>query len=152
MTFRSSKTLEHFASCAFRQHGASHSHCRFLHGYALSARLDFEGPLDSRNWVVDFGDFKVLKRALEDQFDHKTVVAEDDPGLDWFITANHQRLLELRIVKAVGIEAFAKLTAEITIDWLNRVYKPADYSRKDVKLVKVELWEHGANSAMYLPG
>lgn len=152
MTFRSSKTFEHAFSCAFRQPGAGHSHCRYLHGYALSVRVDFEGPLDDKNWVVDFGAMKLLRGALEEQFDHKTVVAENDPHLDWFLAAQGKGILELRILPAVGIEAFAKKIYEITDVWLNKAYKGADARRKGTRVVKVEVWEHSGNSASYLPG
>lgn len=151
MTFRSSKTFEHAFSCAFRQPGAS-SHCNLLHGYALSSRFDFEGPLDDRHWVVDFGATKPLKEMLEDQFDHKTIVAENDPHLDWFVTANARRILDLRILPAVGVEAFSKRAYEIGDMWLNKIYKGADARRRGTRIVKVEVWEHPANSAIFVPG
>ena len=41
--WRSTKTYGHEEglSCCFRQWRATHSHCRLLHGYALSFRLTF---------------------------------------------------------------------------------------------------------------
>jgi 6-pyruvoyltetrahydropterin/6-carboxytetrahydropterin synthase len=66
-------------SSCFRQHKAQ-SHCRLLHGYAMSFSFKFGAlVLDERNWVVDFGGLKGLKAILEETFDHKTIIAEDDP-------------------------------------------------------------------------
>ena len=60
--FQSTKVLE-LGSCAFRQPRASHSHCRFVHGYKLSAKFWFEAKeLDENNWVVDFGGLKDFKK------------------------------------------------------------------------------------------
>ena len=73
MSFTSTKILE-IGSCAFRQPKAE-SHCRFLHGYRLTAKFWFKAnELDEHNWVVDFGSFDNLKKLLKDQFDHTTVI------------------------------------------------------------------------------
>lgn len=60
ITFKSSKLYDGF-STVFRQWKAEGTHCRFLHGYAISFKVDFEGELDERNWVWDFGG---MKRAV----------------------------------------------------------------------------------------
>lgn len=149
MTFVSTKTWGHEVglSCAFRQWRSGHSHCRFLHGYALAVRLEFEADcLDERNWVVDFGGLKDLKTLLQDTFDHKTVIAEDDPCLDWFHRAHEQGLLDLVIVQAVGCERFAELVWHMGNDWLKR-----QGLSDRCKLTMAEVREHGANSAVYRP-
>src|SRR5262245_56270238 len=84
MTYVSTKTYGHDIglSCCFRQWRAE-SHCRFFHGYALGVRIEFEASeLDKYNWVVDFGGLKSFKGWLENTFDHKLLVAHDDPELD----------------------------------------------------------------------
>lgn len=131
-------------SCAFRQWRAD-SHCRLLHGYALSFKFVFSATeLDLRNWVVDFGSLKSLKGILEDTFDHTTVVALDDPQLDWFKEGHERGILKLVPVDAGGCEAFAKLVYEVAEQWL----KDAGYGDR-VHLDSVEVAEHGANSAIY---
>lgn len=147
MTFRSTKTYGHDLgfSCAFRQWKAD-SHCRFVHGYALAFRFEFEAQdLDARNWVVDFGGLKGLKAMLEETFDHKLVVAKDDPHLDYFRTGQELGVLELVEVDAGGCEKFAELVFECAEQWL----KDAGFAPR-CKLVSVEVKEHGANSAIYL--
>lgn len=149
MAYTSTKTYGHEVglSCCFRQWRATHSHCRYLHGYAVSVRLEFEATeLDERNWVVDFGGLKDLKRQLEATFDHKTLVAHDDPHLDWFHRGHELGLLDLVILDAVGCERFAGHIYQLATNWLHRHgYSP----RCHVSLVEVR--EHGANSAIYKP-
>lgn len=147
MTFRSTKTYGHDLgfSCAFRQWKAD-SHCRFVHGYALAFRFEFEAQdLDARNWVVDFGGLKGLKAMLEETFDHKLVVAKDDPHLDYFRAGQELGVLELVEVEAGGCEKFAELVFECAEQWL----LDAGFAPR-CKLISVEVKEHGANSAIFL--
>lgn len=143
---KSTKTYEHNIgiSACFRQWKAE-SHCRFLHGYALSFKFVFSAEeLDIRNWVVDFGSLKSLKGRLEDTFDHKLVVAEDDPRLGFLTAAEANGLCQLRILPAVGCEKFAEYVYGMTEVWLiDNGYSPR------VQLDSVEVREHGGNSAVY---
>ena len=70
--FISTKVFDGF-SCCFRQWKATTTHCQYLHGYGVSFKVWFEGDLDHRNWVVDFGCFKRngVKDWMKQQFDHK---------------------------------------------------------------------------------
>lgn len=142
----STKTFGHELglSCAFRQWRAD-SHCRFLHGYALSVKLVFEAAeLDIRNWVVDFGSLKSLRAMLEDTLDHKTLVAYDDPELEWFERANRLGVIEMVKVDATGCEKTAELIYRCVRLWLrDNGYTPR------VRIRTVEVCEHGANSAIY---
>lgn len=148
MTYRSSKTYGHEVglTATFRQWRAQ-SHCRFLHGYALKIHLEFEADddaLDERNWVVDFGSLKSFKGLLEDTFDHKTLVAEDDPELETFRALGRHGLMQIVEVPATGCEAFARLVYEAAEVWL----KDAGYAPR-VRMHSVTVSEHGANSATY---
>lgn len=147
MPFQSTKKYGHNVglSCAFRQHRAD-SHCRFLHGYALAFEFTFESDeLDVRNWCVDFGGLKSLKGLLENTFDHKTIVAEDDPEIEWFREGQRRGVLELVEVPAGGSEMFAFMAFEVASQWL----KDAGYGER-VRLMKVQCWEHEANSASFV--
>mgnify|MGYP005991737999 FL=1 len=146
MSFISTKTYNHSIglSCAFRQWRAKHSHCKYIHGYALSVRLNFKGMLNDRNWVYDFGDLKFVKEFLEETFDHKTVIAEDDPELETFKELEEKGLIQLRIIPHVGCEKFAEYICKqiaTTIE-VN--------SNERVKLMSVEVREHSGNSAIYI--
>lgn len=147
MTYRSMKTYGHEIglSCAFRQWRAD-SHCRFLHGYALAVRFEFEADeLDDCNWVVDFGGLGTLKEQLKYRFDHKLIIAEDDPQLDLLSSLAGLGVAEITILPAVGCEAFAKYIHEMGEMWLF-----INGYEDRVRLHSVEVREHGANSAIYI--
>jgi 6-pyruvoyltetrahydropterin/6-carboxytetrahydropterin synthase len=143
--FISTKTYSHNVglSCCFRQWRAKDSHCRFLHGYALSVKLKFKGELDHRNWVYNFGDLKEVKKWLEDLLDHKTVIAEDDPELETFKQLDKQGLIQLRVIPSVGCEKFS----EYIFDYIANYVKERTNDR--VKLFEVEVKEHDSNSAIF---
>jgi len=145
MAFRSTKTYGHELgfSCAFRQWRANNSHCRFLHGYALSIKLEFTGDLDERNWVMDFGGLRAVKLMLERTFDHTTIVAEDDPLFAEFVRLDNLGVINMVTMPHVGCERFAEWIGNWVTTWLAK-YKP------DLTLLSVEVREHGANSAIWL--
>lgn len=145
MVFKSTKTYGHDIglSCAFRQWRAE-SHCKYIHGYALSIRLEFStNELDERNWAVDFGSLKSFKQMLQDTFDHKLLVAQDDPAIDDLTMLEQLGLAQVVVVPAVGCERFAEYVFGAAETWLqSNGYAPR------VWVSKVEVAEHGANSAI----
>ena len=152
MTFRSTKTYGHEVglSCCFRQWRAT-SHCRFLHGYALSVHIEFEArQLDANNWVVDFGGLKDFKEALQVHFDHKLVVALDDPEIEALSRLANRGLAQVVVLQNVGCEAFAEFIADMAEAWLKLHYGSDPASRR-VRVRHVEVREHGANSASFYP-
>lgn len=144
--YKSTKTYGHEQglSCCFRQWRAE-SHCRLLHGYAIAVKFVFEADvLDERNWVVDFGGLKGLKRILEDNFDHTMLVAEDDPYKGELCGLQGLGIARVVVLPKAGCEAFAEMIFEVTDQWL----KDAGFAPR-CKLKSVEVREHGANSAIY---
>jgi 6-pyruvoyltetrahydropterin/6-carboxytetrahydropterin synthase len=149
--FQSTKLFDGF-SCVFRQWKAEGTHCRFLHGYGISFRVWFEGELDERNWVWDFGGMKRAKGSIDGKnpkewmdymFDHTTIVATDDPGIGGFRTMNDLGIIQLRELEAVGAEQFAKYIFEK----LNTFVQEETSGR--VSVVRVEFMEHAKNTAIY---
>jgi 6-pyruvoyltetrahydropterin/6-carboxytetrahydropterin synthase len=131
-------------SAVFRQPNADHSHCHLLHGYSLAFTFTFAcKELDNKNWVVDFGGLKQLKAWLEDSFDHKLVVDKKDPALSTMIELEARGLAEVRVFDGVGAEKFAEHAYEFAD---NLVY---EITNGRCWCVKVEVAEHGANSAIY---
>lgn len=141
--FTSTKIIP-LGSCAFRQPSAQ-SHCRFIHGYRLQAKFWFScDVLDDKNWVVDFGSLKALKTALEEIFDHKTVVWSQDPQLDTFKLMENQGMIELVTLEdGVGIERFAELCHRMADEFVNEITTGRCWCSR------VEVWEHEGNSAIY---
>ena len=151
MKYTSTKLFDGF-STVFRQWKAENTHCKFLHGYAVSFRVWFEGDLDERNWVWDFGGMKRAKGTIDGMnpkawmdymFDHTTIVAEDDPGIGGFKTMDQLGIIQLRILPATGAERFA----EFIFNKLDTFIQEETNGR--VKVVRVEFMEHNKNTAIY---
>jgi len=149
--FQSSKLFDGYSTC-FRQWKAVGTHCRFLHGYAVSFRVWCEGDLDERNWVFDFGGMKRAKSTINNMspkdffthlLDHTTIIAEDDPYLEEFKQLDTDGVIQLRILPATGCERFA----EYLHTTINNFLKKETDGR--VKAIKVEVYEHERNSASY---
>jgi len=144
--YTSTKIIE-LGSCAFRQWKANHSRCQFIHGYQLKAKIWFGcSHLDDKNWAVDFGGLKEIKKLLQDQFDHTTCVAQDDPELQSFIDLNTKGIIDLRIMPdGVGIER----TAEFVYNLVDKQIREQTNNRCWV--IRTEVFEHEDNSAIYQP-
>ena len=149
--FQSSKVFDGF-STVFRQWKAEDTHCRFIHGYGISFKVYFEGELDHRNWVWDFGGMKRAKTLIDGMqpkawmdymFDHTMIIAEDDPWVDAFKQMEQSEVAQVRIIPATGAEKFA----EYIFNKLNTfVFEETDGR---VKVTKVKFMEHGKNAASY---
>jgi 6-pyruvoyltetrahydropterin/6-carboxytetrahydropterin synthase len=144
--YQSTKVIE-LGSCAFRQWRATHSHCKYLHGYQLKAKLWFgASSLDDKNWCVDFGGLKDLKSKLQYVFDHTTTVAADDPELDTFKDLEKKGLIQLRILeKGVGVERVAETVFSIADSYIKSLTNDRCW------VDKVEVFEHEENSATFSP-
>jgi 6-pyruvoyltetrahydropterin/6-carboxytetrahydropterin synthase len=151
MKFQSTKVFDGY-STVFRQWRAEGTHCSFLHGYGISFKIIFEGELDERNWVWDFGGMKRAKNTIDGMspkvwmdfmFDHTYLIASDDPFLPTALQMYDDGIAQVRILPATGAEQFAKFIYDkvskfITIETDNRV-----------RVVSVEFKEHNKNSAIY---
>ena len=149
--FQSSKVFDGF-STVFRQWKAEDTHCRFFHGYGISFKIYFEGELDHRNWVWDFGGMKRAKTKIDGKspkewmdymFDHTMVIAEDDPFIESLKLMDNAGAAQIRIVEATGAEKFA----EFIFNKVNEFVKTETNNR--VKVIKVKFIEHGKNAAYY---
>ncbi|MDB4272244.1 6-carboxytetrahydropterin synthase [bacterium] len=150
--FQSSKIFDGF-STVFRQHNAGSTHCRFVHGYGISFKVYFEGELDDRNWVWDFGGMKRAKTQIDGMspkayfdfmFDHTMIIAEDDPFKDAFIEMGEAGAAQVRIIPATGAEKFA----EFIFNKVNPFVLEETNGR--VRVTKVKFMEHGKNAAYYV--
>jgi len=149
--YQSTKVFDGF-SCVFRQWKAEGTHCRFVHGYGVSFKVWFEGELDHRNWVWDFGGMKRAKGTIDGlnpvawmdyMFDHTMIIAEDDPFIESFKLMGQAGAAQVRIIPAVGAEKFAEYVYNKLQEFINTE------TEGRVKVVRVEFMEHGRNSAIY---
>ena len=124
-----------------------------MHGYAIEFKVTFEGELDYRNWVWDFGGMKRSKTKIDGMsakewmdymFDHTTIIAEDDPYLETFLKMQDDGLIQLRVMEGpTGAEKFA----EYIFNKLNDFVKEETTDR--VKIARVEFFENKKNTAIY---
>ena len=149
--FQSTKVFDGY-STVFRQWRAEGTHCSFLHGYGISFKIVFEGELDERNWVWDFGGMKRAKNTIDGMppkawmdymFDHTYIIAEDDPFLPLAIEMDKTEIAQVRVIPATGAEQFAKFIYEKVSEFI----KIETEGR--VRVVSVEFREHAKNSAIY---
>jgi 6-pyruvoyltetrahydropterin/6-carboxytetrahydropterin synthase len=121
---------------------------------------------------MDFGGLKLFKTWADHMFDHTLIVAEDDPMLDrfkemagWSSDPEHdgnpdrvqaepylrKGVCDLRIVKGVGCEMFAKMCYDqmnIILD--NMKESTGRYPiNPSVRIKSAEVFEHAGNSAIY---
>ena len=150
--FQSSKVFDGF-SCSFRQWKATTTHCQYLHGYGISFKVYFEGELDHRNWVWDFGGMKRAKTKIDGMspkewmdhmFDHTMIIAEDDPFIDSLKLMDNAGAAQVRIIPATGAEKFA----EYIYNNINPFVLEETNNR--VRVTKVKFMEHNKNAAYYI--
>jgi 6-pyruvoyltetrahydropterin/6-carboxytetrahydropterin synthase len=140
----STKTYNQIGPVAYRQWRAD-SHCRLIHGYALSFHLEFEcDTLDARNWCMDFGGLKPLKGLLEDWFDHTLLVAQDDPMREHLLKLGELKLAKITEVEKTGCEGIA----DFLYEYINTIFLPNYGEKERVWCSKVQVRETDANMAM----
>jgi len=151
MKFQSTKVFDGY-STVFRQWRAEGTHCRFLHGYGISFKIIFEGELDERNWVWDFGGMKRAKNKIDGMnpkewmdymFDHTYLIAQDDPFLPNAMEMYEKGVAQVRILPATGAEQFAKYIYRKVNEFV------LDETNNRVRVVSVEFMEHNKNTAIY---
>lgn len=151
MSFQSTKVFDGY-STVFRQWKAYGTHCSFLHGYGVSFKVWFEGDLDEKNWVWDFGGMKRAKGNIDGMnpkewmdymFDHTVVISQDDPELETFVALHNKKVVQLRILEHTGAERFA----EFLYKKLNKFVTAETDGR--VRVTQVEFREHEKNNAVY---
>ena len=123
-------------------------HCAYVHGYGRYIQFTFEGNLDERQWVMDFGDLKDIKAWIEKEWDHRVLIASDDPQLEKLKEMHELGIMDINVLDVTkgwgpGIEASCK---HIYDNVANLIHVKTDGR---VKIVKVEIWEHERNSAVY---
>jgi 6-pyruvoyltetrahydropterin/6-carboxytetrahydropterin synthase len=147
--YTSTKNYNQIGPVAYRQHRAD-SHCRFIHGYAMSFRFFFStNDLDARNWAFDYGGLKPLKHKLEDWFDHTLLVAEDDPMKNELLRLGELKLAKITLVEKTGCEGLG----QFLYDYVNEIFLPECGTSEAERLwcTKVEVRETDNNMA-YVSG
>ncbi|MCB1789051.1 MAG: 6-carboxytetrahydropterin synthase [Gammaproteobacteria bacterium] len=131
---------------------------RGLIGESWQVDMELDGDLDHQGMVLDFGDVKrLLKRLIDEQFDHKLLVPADYPGLTHtelprglhlsFVT-DDGGVIEHRsphdAVRLIPCERIvADRLAQIIADYLS------PQTPDNVSAVRVRLWPENTPGAYY---
>ncbi|MFH8886296.1 6-pyruvoyl trahydropterin synthase family protein [Streptomyces californicus] len=118
--------------------------CRFLHGYERSFEIEFAcAELDPvTGFVVDFSALKNVRALLNDQFDHTTLVAVNDPERPLFDELAARGVVDLRVMEHTGMEG----AAAWVMDEAGRLVREATDGR--VWIRRVEARECRKNSVV----
>ena len=128
--------------CAHRQ-WRDEGHCSLVDGYDRTVIMTFGcSETDEKEWVVDFGGLKEVKKWLEEKFDHTLLINEDDPMRHVF-EEHDGKLWRLTIMPNIGMEGSAKYI----FDHVDPMIKEMTNDRCWV--VSVECRENVKNSAIY---
>lgn len=128
---------------AYRQWRAD-THCNVNHGYNMKFHFEFECcDLDARNWCVDYGSLKSLKDTLDDWFDHKTLVSEDDPKRESFEKLAADGLADITYVEATGCEALA----QFLWNYMEDIWLPDNGYSPRIRMHRIEVRETNSNMA-----
>jgi len=120
--------------------------CSIVHGYALTMKFWFEtDDLSVRNWAMDYGGLRPLKEKLEEWFDHRLLVAQDDPEIEWFKQGHKLGLAKITEVEKTGCEGIA----DFLYKYVNGIFLPS-YGQVEADRLwccRVEVRETQANMA-----
>jgi len=123
-------------------------HCSYVHGYGRYVRLTFEATeLDERGWVMDFGDLKGVKSWIESEWDHRTLIAIDDPVIPELKALEKVGGINLNILPEGYLPGIEE-SCRYLYDKLNPVIQRKTNNR--VEITRVEIWETEKNQAEYV--
>ena len=123
-------------------------HCSYVHGYGRYVRLTFEATeLDECGWVMDFGDLRGVKNWIEDEWDHRTLIASDDPVIPELKALEKVGGINLNILPEGYLPGIEE-SCRYLYDKLNPVIQRKTNNR--VEITRVEIWETEKNQAEYV--
>ena len=106
--------------CCMRQVRDINTSCHILHGYSLTFTLTIATrELDERQWIMESVSIREeIDRWLFEHFDHKTLIAEDDPNLTVFEDLHQQEIISLVVLKDSSSEAIPPFVFSHIGPWL----------------------------------
>jgi 6-pyruvoyltetrahydropterin/6-carboxytetrahydropterin synthase len=125
-------------------------HCAWIHGYGRTVQFTFGcNELDDKTWVVDFGGLKQVKQWIEEQWDHRLLLASNDPHLDKIMALQDYNIVNVNVMDvskghSPGIEGSCKFL----YDNINPMILQMSDNRCWIE--SVEIWEHENNTAKYV--
>ena len=123
-------------------------HCSFVHGYGRYVEFTFAcNERDDKGWVMDFGDLKDIKNWIEDEWDHRVLIAADDPLIPQLKELEEVGGINLNILPEGYLPGIEE-SCRYLYDKINPMIKKKTNNR--VHISRVEIWEHENNHAEYV--
>jgi len=120
--------------------------CSIVHGYALTIKFWFEtDDLNVKNWAMDFGGLRPLKEKLEEWFDHRLLVAIDDPHKELFVAMHNAGIAKITEVEKTGCEGLS----DFLYEYVNTILLPS-YGQVEADRLwccRIEVRETQSNTA-----
>lgn len=133
-------------SCAYRNYlnEEMHDESPMLHGYALSFFFRFASndPAIREDYLPQ--KMAWMEQYLEEIFRNTVIVAHADPLLEHFVNLEEAGACDLRMIDAVGAEAFAKVLYE---DFAPKV---KECSAGSIVLFEVKVRENGNYTGAFI--
>jgi len=131
---------------------------RGLVGESWQTDIELDGDLDYQGMVLDFGEVKKsIKRMIDEQFDHKLLVAADYPGLQLAeypegvhlsFTLEDGRTIEHRSPRdAIRLIPSERIAADRLAQIIGDYLLP--HTPENVNAIKVRLWPEKAEGSYY---
>jgi 6-pyruvoyl-tetrahydropterin synthase len=131
---------------------------RGLVGESWQVDVELDGDLDYQGMVLDFGEVKkTIKRIIDEQFDHKLLLAAEYPGLKIteypaglhlsFETADGRQIEHRSPRDAVRRLACERITTDHLAQSVADVVSPQ--TRDNVEGVRIRLWPESIDGAFY---
>jgi 6-pyruvoyltetrahydropterin/6-carboxytetrahydropterin synthase len=137
-----------YADIPFAHRAPRHDgHCKLIHGHNWAFRLGFVAvERDQNGFVFDFGQLRELKQSLDDIFDHKLVLSQDDPMLSAIgCFLRDQGIANLTVVPDCSCEGIAEFVHGIADAYVRKV------SLNRARVFEVTVYEDSKNSATFRP-
>ena len=87
----------HFCAAHRLLHLSLEHKCSHLHGHNYIVRIVFQGDVDERGFVIDYGDLDPLKKIIDQKLDHCVLIAESDLELIGLCTSLNTRVTVLPV-------------------------------------------------------
>lgn len=129
------------------RHWRAPTHCAYIHGYARTTEVTIGcDALDTHGWVFDLGALRPVRSFLEQAWDHRVLVADDDPLLADLQALEAKGGLRLHVMDTSrGWGPTLESSCQFVFDHTDSLVREASNGR--ARIIKIEIWEKGDNRA-----
>ena len=130
-------------------------HCRLIHGHNWRFDITFAANrLDRCGFVLDVGSLRILRDFLGSLLDHKLLLNEEDPRLEYFrkcLDSPENPFSEILVVPNCGMEGLAEFVFDTASGWIasGTIGSVDDNRERSLRVTRVVCYEDSKNWATY---